>query len=55
MLDVIELSTLSIRFNNLLYLNLPPNLFKSTDLEYFVRDDVILVLRSKTLLTLEES
>ena len=32
--DVIATSELSINCSTLLYLNLPPNLFTSTDLEY---------------------
>ena len=34
MFDVIDASTLSIKLTALLYLNLPPNLFTSIDLEY---------------------
>ena len=53
-LEVIELSILSITFNTLLYLNLPPNLLRSADLAYVVRDDDIFDWRSFTFATCDE-
>ena len=46
MFDVIDASTLSINDNDLLYLNLPPNLFTSIDLEYCVKVFDMLVFKS---------
>ena len=48
MLDVIELLVASITLRHLLYLNLPPNLFKSADYEYFCKELVTFALKSLT-------
>ena len=54
MLDVIDLSILSITFKTLLYLNLPPNLFKSAELEYVVNEVIIFDFKSFTFATCDE-
>ena len=46
MLDVIPLSTRSIRVDTLLYLNLPPNLLISTLSAYPFKELIIEVLKS---------
>ena len=53
--DDIALSILSITFNTLLYLNLPPKRFTSPDLEYNVKASDIFVLNPFTLVTAVES
>jgi len=54
MFDVIELSELSITWQTLLYLNLPPNLLMF-EVEYVLSTDVTFDFKSLTLVTLELS
>jgi hypothetical protein len=47
-LEVIEVSVLSIICRTLLYLNLPPNVLRSIEFEYSVNDLIIFVLNDST-------
>ena len=55
MFEDIASSMLSITFNTLLYLNLPPNLFKSVDDAYVKRPFVTFVFKSYAVVNLDTS
>ena len=48
-LEVIEVSVLSIIWRTLLYLNLPPNELRSTESEYYVSEFTTFVFSDSTV------